>query len=117
MNFLIDANLPRHLTNIFNERGHYAIHTLDLPAGNATTDAALLEAADEKKSVIVTKDSDFTTFFWLKNKPDKLLLISTGNISNNALEAILVANFEQMVSDLSKNRFVELTREHVIVHV
>jgi len=41
MNFLIDANLPRRLTRIFQERGHSAVHTLDLPEGNATADAAL----------------------------------------------------------------------------
>ena len=116
MNFLIDANLPRRLVYLFRDRGHYAIHTLDLPDGNATTDLAVLQYADEQNCAIATKDSDFTTFFWLKNQPDKLLLISTGNISNRELEAILVANFDQIILDLSNNRFIELTREHVIVH-
>jgi len=116
MNFLIDANLPRRLVNIFRERGHHALHTLDLPDGNATTDQAILMAADEQNCVIATKDSDFTTFFWLENRPNKLLLISVGNISNIEFEKIFVGNFEQIISDLSDNRFVELTREHVIVH-
>lgn len=31
MNFLIDANLPRRIALIFQERGHSAVHTLDLP--------------------------------------------------------------------------------------
>ena len=116
MNFLIDANLPRRLVNLFRERGHHAVHTLDLPDGNATPDLEVLQYADEQNCVITTKDSDFITFFWLKNQPDKLLLISTGNISNKELEAVLVANFDQIILDLSKNRFIELTREHVIVH-
>jgi Uncharacterized protein conserved in bacteria len=92
MKFLIDANLPRRLVNIFAERGHHAVHTLDLPDGNTTADSAILQYADEQSCVITTKDSDFTTSFWLNNRPEKLLLISTGN------------------------RFVELTREYVIVH-
>jgi predicted nuclease of predicted toxin-antitoxin system len=117
MNFLIDANLPRRLVSLFTERGHYAIHTLDLPDGNATVDSAVLKVADEKKCVVATKDSDFTTSFWIKNKPEKLLLISTGNIKNKELEEVLISNFEQIISDLSTNRFVEVTREHVIVHV
>ncbi len=117
MNFLIDANLPRRLVNIFQERGHHAIHTLDMPQGNATTDLNILQYADENACVITTKDSDFTTSFWLNNHPNKLLLISTGNISNKELEAILVANFAQIITDLSSNRFIELNREHVIVHV
>lgn len=116
MNFLIDANLPRRLVALFTERGHTAIHTLDLPEGNSTVDLEVLKIADEKNCVVTTKDSDFTTFFWLRNKPKKLLLISTGNLRNRELEDILLANFEQIITDLSTNRFVELTREHVIVH-
>ena len=116
MNFLIDANLPRRLVNLFREHGHYAAHTLDLPAANATDDAAILRYSDEENCVIITKDSDFITSFWLNNRPNKLLLISTGNISNKELESLLIANFEQIITDLSNNRFVELSREHVIVH-
>jgi predicted nuclease of predicted toxin-antitoxin system len=116
MNFLIDANLPRRLVALFTERGHIAIHTLDLAQGNATSDVDILKVANEQKCVVTTKDSDFVTFFWLEDKPEKLLLISTGNIKNNELEKILIDNFDNIVSELSNNRFVELTREHVIVH-
>ncbi len=117
MNFLIDANLSRRLVELFRERGHQVIHILDLPDGNVTTDLAILQYADEQNYVIVTKDSDFTTSFWLKNRPDRLLLFSIGNISNKELEALLLANFAQIISDLTENRFIELTREHVIVHI
>jgi len=117
MKFLIDANLPRRLVNLFSERGYEAVHTLDLPDGNATPDLAILQYADENNCVITTKDSDFTTFFWIKNRPEKLLLISTGNLRNKDLETILIANFEQIIAELTSHRFVELTQEHVIVHV
>ena len=63
------------------------------------------------------KDSDFSTSFWLKNRPNKLLLISTGNIRNAELETLLMSNFDQLIAVLSENRFVELTREHMIVHI
>lgn len=116
MNFLLDANLPRRLVNQFRERGHNAVHTLDLSEGNATTDLAILDYADKEYLVVVSKDSDFTSPFWLHNRLEKLLLISTGNINNKDLEALLAANFDQIVSDLTHNRFVELTREHVVVH-
>jgi predicted nuclease of predicted toxin-antitoxin system len=68
MNFLIDANLPRRLVNLFRERGYHAVHTLDLPSGNATEDTAILQYSDEHNCVITTKDSDFTTSFWLNNR-------------------------------------------------
>ncbi|MCI0549393.1 MAG: DUF5615 family PIN-like protein [Anaerolineae bacterium] len=116
MNFLIDANLPRRLVRIFRERGHNAVHTLDLPEGNATTDAALLDYAEKNNCVVTTKDSDFSTSFWLQVRPQKLLLISTGNIRNAELETLLTANFDQLISALTGNRYVEMTREHVIVH-
>jgi predicted nuclease of predicted toxin-antitoxin system len=116
MNFLIDANLPRGLVNIFRERGHHTVHTLDLPKGNSTEDTVILQYSDDNDCVIATKDSDFTTSFWLNNRPRKLLLISTGNISNKELEILLVSNFDQIVNDLSNNRFVELNRDHIVVH-
>lgn len=117
MNFLIDANLPRHLVKIFQDRGHDAVHTLDLPDGNLTSDTALLDYSDKNNCIITTKDSDFSTSFLLQNRPNKLLLISTGNIRNNELEKLLVANFDQLIIALTENRYIELTREHVIVHV
>lgn len=117
MNFLIDANLPYRLVRIFQERGHNAVHTLDLPDANQTTDDALLDYSDKNNCAIATKDSDFSTSFWLQNRPNKLLLISTGNIRNDDLEKLLVANFDQLITALTENRYIELTREHVIVHV
>src|SRR5215208_6764592 len=116
MNFLIDANLPRRITRIFQERGHSAVHTLDLPEGNATLDVELLDYSEKNNCVITTKDSDFSTSFWLQNRPQKLLLISTGNIKNVELETLLIANFDQLISALTESRYVELTREHMIVH-
>ena len=38
MKFLIDAQLPQKLVGWLQEKGHDAIHTLDLPRKNATSD-------------------------------------------------------------------------------
>ena len=116
MNFLIDANLSRRLVDIFHGRGHQAIHILDLLDGNITADLVILQYADEQNCIIVTKDSDFAASFWLKNRPDRLLLFSIGNMNNKELETLLISNFDQITSDLTDNRFIELTHEHVIVH-
>lgn len=116
MKFLVDANLPRRLTYLFRERGHHVVHTLDLPDKNATDDLSLLRYSDENDCVIITKDSDFTTSFWLNQRPKKLFLISTGNINNKQLESLILANFDQIINELSKNQFVELSRDLIIVH-
>jgi predicted nuclease of predicted toxin-antitoxin system len=41
MKFLIDAQLPRRLATHLIQAGLEAIHTLELPEGNRTTDQAL----------------------------------------------------------------------------
>ncbi|NJP07588.1 MAG: DUF5615 family PIN-like protein [Chloroflexaceae bacterium] len=82
MNVLLDAHLPRRLVAIFRPAGHDAIHPLDLPDGNATSDAAILAVADREQRVVVTKDTDFLDALLLQGWPEKLLLITTGNIKN-----------------------------------
>ncbi len=41
MKFLVDAQLPRRLARMLREAGHEAVHTLDLPHGNRTSDAVI----------------------------------------------------------------------------
>ncbi|MCX6911434.1 MAG: hypothetical protein NTY01_25785 [Verrucomicrobia bacterium] len=65
---------------------------------------------------MVTKDSDFVTSFLLRGTPSKLLLISTGNITNDALSRLLAANLPALVSALSTHSFVELSASAMTVH-
>lgn len=43
MNFLVDAQLLRRLAHRLRDAGHDVVHTLDLPAGNRTTDEEINE--------------------------------------------------------------------------
>lgn len=52
MKFLVDAQLPRHLSHWLKQRGHDSLHTLDLPDGNRTSD---LEGRALKLSATPTK--------------------------------------------------------------
>jgi len=92
MKFLVDAQLPRRIALWLRDQGHDAIHTLDLPDQNRTTDMAIVSLADDDGRVVVTKDADFVESFILRHAPARLLLISTGNISNAELERILLPN-------------------------
>ena len=85
MNFLVDAQIPRRMTGWLTAAGCDAVHTLDLPDGNRTTDAQVNDLADREKRAVVTKDADFVDSHVLRGQPAKLLLISTGNISNRDL--------------------------------
>jgi predicted nuclease of predicted toxin-antitoxin system len=89
MKFLVDAQLPRRLAEHLREAGLSAIHTLDLPDGNRTTDLVINELSIKEQYIVVTKDSDFVESFLLSREPWKLFLVGTGNIGNNELEAFI----------------------------
>jgi predicted nuclease of predicted toxin-antitoxin system len=99
MKYLIDAQLPRRMANWFQGAGCDAVHTLDLPKGNATTDHDVSEIAKPDGRIVVTKDADFVSTHLLHGAPAKLLLVSTGNITNRELESLTVP----LISDLDAN--------------
>lgn len=117
MNFLVDAQLSRRLAARLNEAGHDARHTLDLPDGNHTTDVEIIRVAQDEQRIIITKDADFVQSFHLHGEPEKLLLISTGNISNADLEALFLPNLPAIVTAFQSGSLIELTRTALIIHV
>lgn len=54
MKFLIDAHLPPSPCRALAGLGHDAVHTSDLPTGNATKDEILIRVAVEQGRVLVT---------------------------------------------------------------
>jgi len=86
--FLIDAQLPLRLAEFLNRTGHDALHTIELPDGNRSTDRQIAELADADGRVVVTKDRDFRDGHLLVGSPRELLIVATGNITNDALLSI-----------------------------
>jgi predicted nuclease of predicted toxin-antitoxin system len=78
--FVVDAQLPARLALLLNRAGHEAIHISDLPDGNASTDAQVVEIADAQDRVVVTKDRDLRDGHLLTGSPTKLFIVATGNI-------------------------------------
>ncbi len=116
MKFFVDAQLPRRLAHEISALGGEAVHTLDLPAGNRTTDAELIRLAMREGRVMVTKDSDFVDSLLLRGEPAKLLFITTGNIPNADLIHLLRANWVPIQTMLNQGSFVELSRTSVTLH-
>lgn len=116
MKFMVDAQLPRRLARELAASGHDAVHTLDCPAGNRTQDKDIIALAIRENRVVVTKDNDFVTSFLLRGVPPKLLLITTGNISNDHLSRLLAANLTALVNALSAHDFVELSAATITIH-
>ena len=117
MKFLIDAQLPRRLATELKQAGFEATHTLELPDGNRTTDQALIKLSIAAQSILVTKDSDFVQSFLLKHEPGKLLLVSTGNISNDDLLNLFHLNISQIAESFKTFDFIELNRTSLICHL
>jgi predicted nuclease of predicted toxin-antitoxin system len=115
VNFLVDAQLPRRMTAWLVSAGCDARHTLDLPAGNRSSDSQLNDVADREQRVVVSKDADFVDSHLLQGRPAKLLLISTGNITNAELEALFVPLIPDIVREFSTHSFLELGRSGLVV--
>lgn len=117
MKLLLDAHLPRRLAHFLSSQGHDALHTLDMPDGNRTTDDVLISFANAEERIVVTKDSDFVISFYLSHTPLRLLLVSTGNISNVDLERLFRINLDKLVEAFATHDFIELSQTHIIMHV
>lgn len=116
MKFLIDAQLPRRLAKHLKSAGYDAVHTLDLPDGNRTPDSEIASLSVQEQRVVVTKDADFVNSFWLVRRPPKLLLVSTGNITNKELEALFLPQVVSLANAFTTHDFIELTRSKLIFH-
>ncbi len=117
MKFLVDAQLPRRLTRLLKTEKHDAVHTLDLPRRNRTADKQLCDICAREDRILISKDLEFASSFVLKRQPPRLLLISTGNITNNDLENLFRAHLANITDAFDSSAFVELDRSGMTVHV
>ena len=116
MKFLVDAQLPRRLAEWLTRQGHDALHTLDLPHANRTPDAEVIDRADAEDRAVVTKDTDFVNSFQIRGQPGRLLLVSTGNMSNEGLMQLWQKHLPAIAQAVESSRFVELTGNAVVIH-
>jgi predicted nuclease of predicted toxin-antitoxin system len=116
MKFLIDAQLPRRLVHLLTAANHDAVHTLDLPRRNLTLDDELLEICARSNPILVTKDLGFADSFFLKSEPLRLLLVSTGNLTNKELESLFQTHLSKIADAFESCAFIELDRSGMSVH-
>ncbi|MBV9339007.1 MAG: DUF5615 family PIN-like protein [Solirubrobacterales bacterium] len=69
MKFPVDAQMPARLAELLKRAGHDAMHTSELPNGNRSTDAEIVQVADAQDRVVVTKDRDFRDGHVLHGSP------------------------------------------------
>ena len=116
MKILVDAQLPKSLAEMFRRGGFDAIHTLELPNKNLTTDSDICAIADNDDRVIITKDSDFLQSHILKSSPKRLIIVHTGNIKNSRLLEIFKEHISDLNEILTTSSLVEVYENKIIIH-
>ena len=75
MKFIVDAQLPLKLAVALNSAGHDAVHTLNLPDKNRSSDTFITRLADSDARIVISKDADFVTSHMVNRSPLRLLQI------------------------------------------
>ena len=114
--FLLDAQLPARLKELLSEFDCESIHTLDFPSANRTKDSEIIAYSITTACIVITKDTDFVESYLLKRQPEKILLLSCGNLNNHQLEFLLRQNLTRIIAEFEHNNFIEITRTDLIVH-
>ncbi len=113
MKFLIDAQLPKSMSEFLNRKDFDSIHTLDLPKKNRTCDAEIIQFADDENRIVVTKDVDFLNSHMISRLPEKLIMVKTGNISNRQLIGIFDRNLDLITGLIKYSNLVEVNQHYV----
>ncbi len=116
MKFFVDAHLPFGLVRFLRSRGIDAKHTSELPRSDRTKDSEIRALAEAEQRIVITKDSDFLDSHLLSHQPQRLLLISSGNITNRILINLFEMNLEKILKQFEKHDLIEVTNTEVIVH-
>lgn len=111
MKFLLDAQLPLSLKQIFIEGGYDCIHTLDLAEGNNTADKIINKISVAEQRILITKDSDFFNSFLIKQEPYKLILVKLGNSSKKDLIQFFQDHFTGIIDRIKVEAMIVLKKE------
>jgi predicted nuclease of predicted toxin-antitoxin system len=114
MKFLVDAQLPYGIAVFLREKGFDALHTNDLPDKERTKDSQIRSISVAEERIVITKDYDFVDSFIIRRIPEKLLIITTGNIKNKQLFALWRRNLDLIIYLFEEHNLVEMSNDDVI---
>ena len=70
---------------------------MQYPRGILTSDSEIISIARDESGIIVSKDSDFMDYYFLKGYPPAVLLLQLGNIRNQELFMLLNKIMKQIM--------------------
>jgi len=107
--------LPPSLAEFLKRRGFDAIHVMDCPQGSLTSDKEIINIASKESRIVITKDSDFRDYYFLRGYPPAVFLLQLGNIKNQELFFLLDEHIEQITSLFSnQTKFLILQKNRII---
>ena len=117
MKFIVDAHFPKRLATWLVKYGEDAIHTTDLPDKNFTSDKVIIQIAEKENRIVISKDNDFIQYRILHNQPERLLMVTTGNIINKVLLQLFEVNFPAIRQLFEEGKkVIEIDTESITVH-
>ena len=106
--FWLDAQLPPHLASwLYSEFGNEAHALRDLGLRDAD-DRTIFDLARKAQVVLLSKDVDFVNMVSRFGAPPKLIWLTSGNVSNEALRALPVKRLPMALSVLESDDIVEI---------
>jgi predicted nuclease of predicted toxin-antitoxin system len=111
MKFLLDAQLPPSLKQIFISNGYDCMHTLDLELGNETPDKIINTISIAEQRILITKDSDFFHSFIVNHEPYKLILVKLGNTGKNELIKFFSERLKEITDKLKDEEMIVLSKD------
>lgn len=87
-----------------------------MPLKEKTSDKEIRKIARQDNRIVVTKDLDFLNSFYLHNTPERLLIITTGNIKNKKLYELILNNLVRIEELFTQCNLVELNNIEIIGH-
>ena len=104
------------MSQLLKQKGNDVIHTDDLKNKERTTDEEIRNISRKEKRIVVSKDLDFLNSFYLNGEPEKLLIVTTGNIKNKKLFQLFIDNIDMIEELFSEHNLVELSNYEIIGH-
>ena len=106
--FWVDAQLPPQLAAwLHSEFGHEAHALRELGLRDAD-DRTIFERARNANVILLSKDADFVNMVSSLGAPPKLIWLTCGNVSNEALRALLGKRLHMALTVLESDDIVEI---------
>lgn len=98
MKLLLDANVSWRLCTVLQPHFEDCFHVDHVGLSIPAKDIDIWNYALSNNLIIVTNDEDFLNFSNIKGFPPKVLLLKTGNQSNNYIKELLIRHIPNIQS-------------------